>query len=107
MHWVWLGAAIGLEVSGTVCMRLSNGFTKATPSILMAILYTISFACLTIAIKKVDVGVAYAIWSGVGTALITGIGIAYFREPLTALKMVSVGLIIMGIVGLKLSGGTH
>ena len=107
MHWVWLGMAIGLEVSGTVCMRLSEGFTKAAPSIVMGVLYAISFACLTMAIKRIDIGVAYAIWSGVGTTLITAAGIVCFREPMGVLKLASAALIIAGVVGLKLSGGTH
>jgi len=99
--------AILLEVSGTTCMKLSEGFTRMVPSILLVVFYTLSFGMLTLALKRIDVSVAYAIWSGVGTALIASIGVLWFKEPATALKLISLGLIIIGVVGLNLGGGTH
>jgi small multidrug resistance pump len=107
MTWVYLGLAILLEVSGTTCMKLAEGFTKTVPSILLFVFYTLSFGMLTLALKKLDVSIAYAVWSGVGTALIASIGVLWFKEPATAMKLVSLGLIILGVVGLNLSGGTH
>ena len=107
MTWVYLGLAILLEVFGTTCMKLSEGFTKTVPSILLFVFYTLSFGMLTLALKKFDVSIAYAVWSGVGTALIASIGVLWFKEPATAIKLVSLGLIILGVVGLNLSGGTH
>ena len=107
MTWVYLGLAILLEVSGTTCMKLSEGFTKTVPSILLFVFYTLSFGMLTLALKKFDVSIAYAVWSGVGTALIASIGVLWFKEPATAMKLVSLGLIILGVVGLNLSGGAH
>jgi len=107
MTWVYLGLAILLEVSGTTCMKLSEGFTKTVPSILLFVFYTLSFGMLTLALKKLDVSIAYAVWSGVGTALIASIGVLWFKEPATAMKLVSLGLIILGVVGLNLSGGAH
>ena len=107
MHWTWLAAAIGLEVCGTTCMKLSEGFEKTLFSIGIFVFYALSFACLTMALKRIDVGVAYAIWAGAGTLLITLIGIAWFREPATALKLASLGLIVAGVVGVHLSGGVH
>jgi small multidrug resistance pump len=107
MTWLYLALAILLEVSGTTCMKLSEGFTKVVPSILLFVFYTLSFAMLTLALKKLDVSIAYAVWSGVGTALIAAIGVLWFREPATALKFISLGLIIIGVVGLNLSGGAH
>ena len=107
MTWLYLVLAILLEVSGTTCMKLSEGFTRMVPSILLVVFYTLSFGMLTLALKKIDVSVAYAIWSGVGTALIASIGVLWFREPATAMKLISLGLIIMGVVGLNLSGGAH
>lgn len=106
-HWLALTAAIVLEVSGTVSMKLSDGFTRLIPSILIFIFYAASFAVLTLALKKIDVGVAYAIWAGVGTALIAIIGILYFKEPFSILKAFSIFLIIAGVVGLNLSGAKH
>jgi len=107
MTWLYLALAIVLEISGTTCMKLSEGFTKIVPSILLFVFYTLSFAMLTMALKKIDVSVAYAVWSGVGTALIATIGVLWFKEPATAIKLVSLGLIIVGVVGLNLSGGAH
>ncbi|MCL5292099.1 MAG: multidrug efflux SMR transporter [Actinobacteria bacterium] len=104
MSWVYLILAIVLEVTGTTNMKLSQGFTKVLPSVLMFIFYGLSFVLLTLAIKNIDVGMAYAIWAGLGTALIATVGILWFKEPATALKIVSLGLIIIGVVGLKLSG---
>lgn len=107
MIWLYLALAILLEVSGTTCMKLSEGFTRMVPSILLVVFYTLSLGMLTLALKKIDVSMAYAIWSGVGTALIATIGVLWFKEPATALKLVSLGLIIIGVVGLNLSGGAH
>jgi small multidrug resistance pump len=107
MTWLYLVLAILLEVSGTTCMKLSEGFTRMVPSILLVVFYTLSLGMLTLALKKIDVSVAYAIWSGVGTALIATIGVLWFKEPATALKLISLGLIIIGVVGLNLSGGAH
>lgn len=105
--WLALAGAIVLEVSGTVSMKLSDGFTKLVPSILIFVFYAASFAVLTLALKKIDVSVAYAVWAGVGTALIAVVGILYFKEPLSALKVFSIFLIIAGVIGLNLSGAKH
>ena len=67
MSWFYLMLAIILEVSGTTSMKLSQGFTKTLPSIAMFIFYILSLISLTLALKKVDVSVAYAVWSGIGT----------------------------------------
>jgi len=88
-------------------MKLSEGFTKTVPSVLLFVFYILSFGMLTLALKKLDVSIAYAVWSGVGTALIATIGVIWFREPVTAIKLVSLGLIIVGVVGLNLAGGAH
>ncbi len=85
-------------------MKLSEGFTKIIPSILMFVFYLASLAVLTLALKKIDVSVAYAVWAGLGTALIASIGIVYFHESATLLKLISILLIIAGVVGLHLSG---
>jgi small multidrug resistance pump len=107
MNWLYLILAILLEVSGTTCMKLSEGFTKLVPSILLFVFYTLSLGMLTLALKRIDVSVAYAVWSGVGTALIAAIGVLWFREPATAVKLISLALIVVGVVGLNLSGGAH
>lgn len=107
MSYVFLFAAILFEVMGTTCMKLSEGFTKTLPSIMIFVFYGISFALFTLALKRLEVSLAYAIWSGIGTLSITAIGILYFDETLTALKVGSIALIIIGVVGLNLSSGMH
>jgi len=102
MSWVYLVCAITMEVIGTTNMKLSEGFTKTLPSILMFVFYVFSFAFLTLALKKIDLSLTYAIWSGVGTALIATIGFLYFKEPVTAIKIGSIALIVIGVVGLML-----
>ncbi len=106
MSWSILIIAIVLEVSGTICMKLSEGFTKVGPSIAMLIFYLVGLAFLAVALRKIDVSVAYAIWSGLGTALIAVVGMIWFKEPMSTLKFVSLMLIILGVVGLNLQAGT-
>ncbi len=101
-YWLLLTGAIVLEVAGTTSMKLSEGFSRLVPSVLIFVFYGLSFVALTLALRRFDVSVAYAVWSGVGTALVAVIGVMYFREPLTALKLVSIALIIAGVVGLNL-----
>jgi len=107
MHWFYLILAIIAEVAGTTCMKLSVGFTKFVPSVLMWVFYGICFYFLTLTLKKMDVSVAYAIWSAVGTALIATIGVLYFREPVGLLKILGLVAIIGGVIALNISGGTH
>jgi small multidrug resistance pump len=107
MHWLYLIVAIVMEVLGITSMKLSEGFTKIVPSVLLFIFYGLCFSCLTLALKKIDVSVAYGVWSGLGTALIALIGIYWFKEPVTAIKLTSLALIIVGVIGLNASGSTH
>jgi len=107
MNMFYLVLAILAEVAGTTSLKFSQGFTKLIPSLIVVVCYGLSFWLLSLTLKKIEVGIAYAIWSAVGTALITAIGILWFKEPLTALKIGSIVLIILGVVGLNLGGGTQ
>lgn len=107
MSWFILIGAILLEVVGTTCMKLSEGFTKAIPVACMFACYILSLMLLSWTLKKIEVGIAYAVWSGVGTALIATIGIVFFREGITLLKIGGILLVIMGAVMLNLAGGVH
>ena len=98
--WFILGIAILFEVAGTTCMRLSEGFTRLTPSILIFVFYAISFALNTLIIRTLGLSVVYAVWSGVGTVLTAAIGYLYFKEPATATKLLFTGLIVVGVIGL-------
>ena len=103
MYWFYLAMAIVMEVAGTTCMKLSEGFTRLTPSVLVFVLYMVSFSLMILALKKMELGVVYAIWSGVGTALIALIGILWFQESVSLLKIASILFIVLGVVGLRLS----
>ncbi|AHY47941.1 Membrane transporter of cations and cationic drugs [Rubrobacter radiotolerans] len=105
MGWVYLVFAILAEVAGTTSMKASKGFTLLVPSVLIFVFYGFSLVLLTLSLKSLDVSVAYAVWSGMGTALIATIGILWFREPLGALKLASLVLIIIGVAGLNLGVG--
>lgn len=84
-------------------MKLSQGFSKLIPSILIFVFYAASFSVFTLALKRIDVSIAYAIWAGLGTAIITAIGIFWFKEPINALKMISLLIVVAGVIGLHLS----
>ncbi|MFB6365943.1 DMT family transporter [Paenibacillus elgii] len=107
MYWLYLGAAIALEIAGTISMKFSQGFTRLTPSILMVVFYLLAFTALNFSLKQIEVSVAYAIWSGLGTAVIAVIGYLYFNESMSLLKAGSIILIILGVIGLNLGGGAH
>lgn len=101
--WIYLILAILFEVSGTTCMKLSEGFTKIVPSVLIFVFYGLCFTFLTFALKKLEVSVAYAVWAGLGTILVALIGIIWFRESATFIKLVSISLIIIGVIGINAS----
>lgn len=105
MVWILLVAAIAAEVTATSALKLSDGFTKLVPSVVVGIGYILSFVLLAQALKHLQVSVAYAIWSGAGTAAIAVVGMLAFKEPLTATKIVGIVLVIGGVVTLNLAGG--
>ena len=105
LFWIYLLIAILTEVVGTTLMKLSQGLTRLIPSVFMFVLYGISFVFMALALKKIEVSTAYAIWSGLGTALIAMIGIAAFRESFNFAKFMGLVLIIGGVLLLNLKGG--
>ena len=102
MEWVFLAFAILFEITGTVCLKLSEGLSRLTPTLVIFPAYAVSFTFLALAVKVLPVSVAYAIWSGVGTALIALIGVLWLREPASIAKLLCIALIIAGVVGLHL-----
>ncbi len=98
--WMLLSVAIVFEVCGTTSMRLSEGFTRLTPSIMIFVFYAVSFSINTMIIRTLGLSIVYAVWSGVGTVLTALIGYLYFKEPVTALKIGSTALIVLGVIGL-------
>jgi small multidrug resistance pump len=107
MGWILLVVAIVLEVVGTTNMKLSEGFSKLVPSVLVLFFYALSIVALTFAVNRLDVSVAYAVWSGMGTALVAMIGIWFFQESLTTTKLVALGLIIVGVAMLHTTSESH
>jgi small multidrug resistance pump len=97
----YLLLAILWEVAGITAMKLSDGFSHVGPSVCIFIFYALSFGFLALTLRRLEVSLAYAIWSGVGTLLIAVIGFFFFHEPMTTIKGVSLGLIILGVIGLK------
>lgn len=98
--WALLAAAIALEVAGTVCLRLSEGLSRWLPSLLIVVFYVLSFGINSFVVRTLGLSVVYAVWSGVGTVATAAIGFWWFKEPVTALKLGSMGLIVVGVMGL-------
>ncbi|MEU8249733.1 SMR family transporter [Nonomuraea sp. NPDC048916] len=106
MAWLLLALAIASEVIATTALKLSNGFTHLAWTAASATGYITSFALLAQALKlQLDMGTAYAIWAGAGTAAIALIGALLLGEPLTTFKIGGILLIIIGVVVLNLAGG--
>jgi len=103
MHWYYLAAAIFFEVLGSTSMKLSHGLSRLEPTLTMFACYGVAFACNAMALRTLDLSVTYAIWSGLGTALIAVIGMTYFQEPVSPLRLISLAFIVIGVVGLALS----
>ncbi|WNK00789.1 multidrug efflux SMR transporter [Thalassospiraceae bacterium LMO-JJ14] len=103
MPWLYMIGAIALEVSGTISLKLSEGFTKPLFVVITTVGYLMSFACLGIALKSLPVSTAYAIWAGAGTAFVAIIGMAFLSEPANLIKYASLVLIVLGVVGLHVA----
>jgi len=104
MHYLYLAAAIVVEVIGTSLLKVSDGFSKLWPSVATIVSYTTAIVLLSFAVKVIPVGVAYAIWAGVGVALITLIGWVVFNEELSPAALSGIVLIVAGVVVLQVFG---
>ena len=101
--WVILTVAILLELCGTTCLKLSHGFTRLLPSVGVVVFYLGSFYLMAQSLKTMEVGIVYAIWSGVGTALIAVVGVLAFGESVTAFKILGLLMIIGGTFLLRVA----
>jgi small multidrug resistance pump len=101
---ILLAIAIASEVAATISLRYADGFSRPLPSTIVVLGYALSFWLLSLVLRDIPVGTTYAIWAGAGTAAIAVIGIAVLGEPATALKVASIALIILGVIGLNASG---
>lgn len=103
MAWVYLFLAGLFEVGWAVGLKYVDGFTRPLPSILTVAAMAASLALLGLALRTLPLGTAYAIWTGIGTIGAAILGIVLFAEPATALRLACIGLIVAGLVGLKLA----
>ncbi len=107
--WLLLGTAILAEVIATSALKASEGFSRWLPSIAVVIGYGIAFYCLSLTLRHIPIGIAYAVWSGIGTALIALIGVVAYQQKLDLPAMLGIGLIVAGVLVLNLfsKSGAH
>jgi small multidrug resistance pump len=107
--WLTLTLAILAEVVGTSALKASAGFSRLWPSMVVIAGYGVAFYFLSLTLKQIPVGIAYAVWSGAGTVLITLIGVLVFRQKIDLAGVIGIALIIAGVLVLNLlsRSGTH
>lgn len=101
MQWVYLGIAIVAEVIATSALKAAEGFTRLWPSLIVVIGYGIAFLFLSLTLRTMPIGIAYAVWSGTGVALITLIAWLFFGQALDGAALLGLGLIVAGVVVLN------
>ncbi|MCB1395990.1 MAG: QacE family quaternary ammonium compound efflux SMR transporter [Rhodobacter sp.] len=102
MPWILLAAAIFFETIGTTALKASDGFTRLGPSAVVVVAYGVSFWLLALVLRVMPVGIAYAVWSGLGICLIAAIGYLAFNQRLDLPAVLGMGLIIAGILVINL-----
>ncbi|MBK9153444.1 MAG: quaternary ammonium compound efflux SMR transporter SugE [Chloracidobacterium sp.] len=101
MNWIYLGIAGLLEIAWAIGLKYTEGWTRLVPSVITGVLLVASFYFLSLAVKTLPIGTAYAVWTGIGTVGAAILGMVLFDEPRDALRIVFIALIIAGIAGLK------
>lgn len=101
MAWVYLVIAGLLEIGWAIGLKYTEGFTRLWPSVATVATMVASFAMLGLALRDLPLGTAYAVWTGIGTAGTVVLGIVLFGEPAEALRLACIGLIIIGVAGLR------
>ena len=107
MTWFLLAIAIVAEIAGTLMLKVSNGFTRLWPSVGVVFAYLMAFALMSQSLKKIDVGITYAIWSGFGIVGAAIGGMIFFNQDLTKLNIIGMTIIIAGVVIMNLGGAGH
>lgn len=105
MAWIYLIVAGLLEIVWAVSIKRTEGFTKLGPSLFTLAAMAASFYLLSLALRTLSTGTGYAIWVGIGAAGTAIFGIVYLKEPATAFRLISVGLILLGVIGLRMAEG--
>lgn len=107
MAWAVLVASGCMEAGWALALKASHGLSRLWPSVTFAVLAILSLAGLMYALKSLPVGPAYAVWVGIGAALTTIVGILWLRDPVNAMVIISIGLIVAGVIGLQVFGAGH
>lgn len=102
MAWIYLFIAGFFEIGWAIGMKYTDGFTKLIPSILTLVSMALSVYLLSLATKEIPIGTAYAVWTGIGIAGTSVLGVVLFHEPIEVLKVIFILMILIAIVGLKL-----
>ena len=100
--WLLLVASIVAEVAGTIALRYADGFTRPVPSLVVVASYAAAIWLMSLAVRHLEVGLAYAVWAGSGTALTAAFGIYWFSESMTPLRIAGIVMIVIGVVVLNL-----
>jgi small multidrug resistance pump len=101
MKWIYLSLGILFEIIALVYMKKSDGFTKLYPILFVFLFYSLALGCLILVLKRMDTSLAYAIWASAGIFLMALVGIVWLNEPVTIIKVVSMILIMLGVIGLE------
>jgi len=107
MAWILLSIAIAAEILGTLSLKASDGLSKLWPSLGVLIGYALAFSLMAISLKKLDVGITYAIWSGVGIIGAAIGGVIFFDQQLSRMTIIGMAIIIVGVVVMNLGGASH
>ncbi|MFJ6212914.1 DMT family transporter [Streptomyces sp. NPDC092296] len=107
MAWALVICAGLLETGFAVCLKLSNGFSRLWPTVAFCLFALGSFGLLTLSLRRLPVGSAYAVWTGIGAAGTAAYGMIWLGESSSALKLLSITLVVAGVVGLQISGSAH
>lgn len=102
MAWIWLGIAGVMEIIWAIGLKYTEGFTRLWPSVITGAAMIASVYFLALAVKTIPIGTGYAVWTGIGAAGVAILGMILFGEPRTLARLACIGLIIAGIVGLKM-----
>jgi len=101
MKWLLLSMGIFFEIIALVFMKKSEGFTKLGPILLVLLFYSLALGCLILVLRRMDTSVAYAIWASGGILIMALVGIIWLNEPVTAIKVISMSMILLGVIGLE------
>jgi small multidrug resistance pump len=101
MKWILLAFGIFFEIVALVFMKRSEGFTKLGPILFVLLFYSLALGCLILVLRRMDTSVAYAIWASAGILVMAIVGVVWLNEPVSVVKIVSMVLIVLGVIGLE------